>query len=90
MKRFEAVTSVSASNADSVAKYFPHGMNVENLIAETDAQLQDIADIYVATRAETTIRIDAMTVDLLDPNVPTDTMIGLDYFDNVEDYQRPA
>jgi hypothetical protein len=30
MKRFEAVTSVSASNADSVAKYFPHGMNVEN------------------------------------------------------------
>ena len=84
MKRFEAVTSVSASNTDSVAKYFPHGMNVENLIAETDAQLQDIADIYVATRAETTIRIDAMTVDLLDPNVPTDTMIGLDYFQNVK------
>jgi hypothetical protein len=59
-------------------------MNVENLIAETDAQLQNIANIYVATRAETTIRIDAMTVDLLDPNVPTDTMIGLEYFDNVE------
>jgi hypothetical protein len=59
-------------------------MNVENLIAQTDAQVQNIADIYVATRAETTIRIDAMTVDLLDPSVPTDTMIGLDYFDNVE------
>lgn len=77
-------TTVSSSNADSIAKYFPHGMNVENLIAQTDAQVQDIADIYVATRAETTIRIDAMTVDLLDPNVPTDTMIGLDYFDNVK------
>jgi hypothetical protein len=25
-----------------------------------------------------------MTVDLLDPNVPTDTMIGLEYFDNLE------
>jgi hypothetical protein len=84
MKRYEALTSVSASNTDSVAKYFPHGMNVQNLIAETDAQLQDVANIYVATRAETTIRIDAMTVDLLDPNVPTDTMIGLDYFDNVK------
>jgi len=77
-------TTVTASNTDSIAKYFPHGMNVENLVAQTDAQVQDIADIYVATRAETTIRIDAMTVDLLDPNVPTDTMIGLDYFDNVK------
>ena len=77
-------TTVSSSDADSIAKYFPHGMNVENLIAQTDAQVQDIADIYVATRKETTIRIDAMTVDLLDPAVPTDTMIGLDYFDNLK------
>jgi hypothetical protein len=46
--------------------------------------VQDIADIYVATRKETTIRIDAMTLDLLDPAVPTDTIIGLDYFDNVK------
>jgi len=77
-------TTVSSNDADSIAKYFPHGMNVENLIAQTDAQVQNIADIYVATRRETTIRIDAMTVDLLDTAVPTDTMIGLDYFDNVK------
>ena len=77
-------STVSASDADSIARYFPHGMNVENLIAETDAQVQNIADIYVATRKETTIRIDAMTIDLLDPAVPTDTIIGLDYFDNVK------
>ena len=75
---------VSSNDPDSIAKYFPHGMNVENLIAQTDAQVQDIADIYVATRKETTIRIDAMTVDLLDPTVPTDTIIGLEYFDNVK------
>jgi hypothetical protein len=83
MKRVGGAT-VTANNVDSIAKYFPHGMNVENLIAQTDAQVQDIASIYVATRAETTIRIDAMTVDLLDPAVPTDTMIGLEYFDNLE------
>ena len=83
MKRVGGST-VTANNVDSIAKYFPHGMNVENLIAQTDAQVQDIADIYVATRAETTIRIDAMTVDLLDTAVPTDTIIGLEYFDNVE------
>jgi hypothetical protein len=75
---------VSSIDADSIAKYFPHGMNIENLIAQTDAQVQDIADIYCQTRKETTIRIDAMTVDLLDTAVPTDTMIGLDYFDNVK------
>jgi hypothetical protein len=83
MKRVGGST-ITASDTASIAKYFPHGMNVENLIAQTDAQVQDIADIYVASRQETTIRIDAMTIDLLDPNVPTDTIIGLDYFQNVE------
>jgi hypothetical protein len=83
MKRIDG-TLVTATNNDSIAKYFPHGMNVENLIAQTDAQVQDIANIYCQTRAETTIRIDAMTVDLLDPDVPTDTMIGLEYFDNLK------
>jgi hypothetical protein len=83
MKRIGG-SSVTSEDVDSIAKYFPHGMNVDNLIAQTDAQVQDIADIYVATRKETTIRIDAMTLDLLDPAVPTDTIIGLDYFDNVK------
>jgi hypothetical protein len=77
-------TAQTATNTDSSAKYFPHGTTVTDMIPETDAQVLDIARIYVATRAETTIRIDAMTVDLLDTDVPTDTMIGLDYFDNVK------
>ena len=49
-------------------------------MAQTDADALNIAKIYVLTRAFTTIRIDGMTVDLLDPAVPTDTMLGLDYF----------
>jgi hypothetical protein len=72
------------ANVDSSAKYFPHGTTLTEMIPETDTQVLDIARIYVATRAETSIRIDAMTVDLLDTDVPTDTMIGLDYFDNLE------
>ena len=72
------------ANVDSSAKYFPHGTTLTEMIPETDAQVLDIARIYVATRANTDIRIDAMTVDLLDTAVPTDTMIGLDYFDNVK------
>jgi hypothetical protein len=77
-------TAQTSVNADSSAKYFPHGTTITDMIPQTDAQVLDIAKIYVATRAETTIRIDAMTVDLLDTDVPTDTMIGLDYFDNVK------
>ena len=68
-------------NATSVARYFPHAQNQSNLVIDTDAAAANIAATYVATRQETTIRIDQMKVNLLDPLVPTDTMIGLDYFD---------
>jgi len=70
-------------NSASAIKYFQHQLSAQDLIIDTDANALNIAATVVATRAETTIRIDAMTVDLLDPAVPTDTMIGLDYFTNV-------
>ena len=70
-------------NSASVARYFPHIYNESNLVIDTDAAAADIAATYVATRAETTIRIDQMQVNLLDPAVPTDTMIGLKFFDVV-------
>jgi len=72
-----------AQNATSVERYFPHQYSVQDLVVDTDASALNIARTYVATRAETTIRIDAMTVDLLNPAVPTNTMIALDYFQNV-------
>jgi hypothetical protein len=77
-------SKVTVDNAASIEKYFPHGIVQSNLIAQTDTQVLDMARIYVATRAETTIRIDAMTVDLMDSAVPTATMLGLDYFSNLQ------
>jgi hypothetical protein len=76
-------STITATNQASVDKYFPHTVTQTDLIAETDSIVTDIALEYVATRAATTIRIDEMVVDLLDPSVPTDTMIGLDFFDNL-------
>jgi hypothetical protein len=76
-------TAQFAQNTDSIARYFPHQYSAQDLVIDTDANALNIAATYVATRAETTIRIDQMLVDLLDPAVPTDTMIGLDYFDNL-------
>ena len=76
-------TTQTAINQTSIDKYFPHSITQTDLVAETDAIVSNIALEYVATRQETTIRIDEMVVDLLDPAVPTDTMIGLDFFDNL-------
>lgn len=72
-----------AQNATSVARYFPHIYNEQNLVIDTDANALNIAATFVATRAETTLRVDQMQVNLLDPAVPTDTMIGLKFFDVV-------
>lgn len=76
-------TAQNVYSQASIDRYFPHSLTQENLVAETDAQILGAAQNYVNTRAQTSIRIDEMTVDLLDSKVPTDTMIGLDYFDNL-------
>jgi len=76
-------TSQTSFDLDSIATYFPHSISVSDLVVDTDTNAMNIAKIYVATRSTTTIRIDEMTLDLLDPSVPTATALGLDYFDNV-------
>ena len=76
-------STISVVNQTSVDKYFPHTVTQTDLVAETDTIVTNIAREYVATRQETTIRIDEMVIDLLDIAVPTDTMLGLDFFDNL-------
>jgi hypothetical protein len=77
-------TAQFAEDAGSVATYFPHSVNYNDLVVQTDTDANNIARIYVATRSDTTIRIDQMTLDLLDPDVPTGTVLGMDYFTNVD------
>lgn len=71
-------------DTSSAATYFPHQYSVQDLVADTDVSAKNIAATYVATRAQTTLRVDSMTLNLLDPAVPTDTVIGLDYFDVID------
>ena len=80
------IGGTTQTNVDlgSVATYFPHSITFSDLVVQTDAEAMNIAKIYVATRSTTTIRIDSMTVDLLDTAVPIGTVLGLDYFDNVQ------
>lgn len=76
-------TVQSNTNTASVATYFPHSITYTDLVAETDVDCDNIAKLYVATRATTTIRIDEMTIDLYDSNVPAATILNMDYFTNV-------
>ena len=74
----------TVTDTASVAKYFVHDVSQDNLICLFQDLIIDLTRSYIATRSKTGIRIDAMTVNLLDTKVPTDTLINMDYFDNLE------
>lgn len=78
-------TTQSASDAASITKYFLHSYNQQNLLMETDAVALQYAQSYVASRAETTIRCDAITLDLYTDNYNAGIIaaLDLDYFDPV-------
>ena len=78
-------TAMTSTNAESIAKYFPHSVNYSDLVVQTDAEALNIARTYVATRAETTIRIDALTLDLNTPDYAAGitAALNLDFFDTV-------
>ena len=78
-------TAQTASDAASIAKYFIHSYNQQNLLMQTDAVALDYAQAYVASRAETSIRCDAIQLDLYTDNYNLGIIaaLSLDYFDPV-------
>jgi len=78
-------TAQTAFDEPSAIKYFPHSFTATDLLVETDAQALDIARVYVSTRAETTLRIDALTLDLNTPDYDAGVTaaLTLDFFDSV-------
>jgi len=78
-------TAQIASNQASIDKYFLHSYFQDNLLMQTDAVALDYAQAYVASRAETTIRCDAIVLDLYTPNYDTGVVaaLDLDFFDPI-------
>jgi len=78
-------TAQTAINQASIDKYFIHSYNQQNLLMQTDAVALDYAKAYVASRAETSIRCDAIQLDLYTDNYNTGIIaaLNLDYFDPV-------
>jgi hypothetical protein len=78
-------TVQNATNAASVAKYFAHTYNQQDLLMQTDAEALDYARAYVASRAETSVRCDAIELDLYTDNYANGIVaaLDLDFFDPV-------
>ena len=78
-------TAQVATNQASIDKYFLHSYFQNDLLMQTDAVALDYALAYVASRAETTIRVDAITLDLYTNNYNSGILaaLGLDFFDPI-------
>jgi hypothetical protein len=74
-----------ATNQASIDKYFLHSYFLDGLLMQTDAVALDYAQAYVASRAETTIRCDAVVLDLYTPNYNSGIIaaLDLDFFDPI-------
>jgi len=78
-------TAQVATNQASIDKYFIHSYFLDNLLMQTDAVAMDYAKAYVASRAETSIRCDAIELDLYTPNYNSGILaaLDLDFFDPI-------
>jgi hypothetical protein len=79
-------TAQVALNQASIDKYFLHSYFQDNLLMQTDAVALDYAQAYVASRAETSIRVDAIVLDLYTSNYNTGIIaaLDLDFFDPIK------
>jgi len=79
-------TAQVALNQASIDKYFLHSYFLDNLLMQTDAVALDYAQAYVASRAETSIRVDAIVLDLYTNNYNTGIIaaLNLDFFDPIK------
>jgi hypothetical protein len=72
----------TVSDAASIEKFFTHSYNQSGLLMETDAEALDYAKAFVASRKDTTVRVDELTLDLQQDNYTAGTIAALtiDFF----------
>jgi hypothetical protein len=72
----------TASDSASISKYFTHSYNQSGLLMETDFEALNYASAFVASRKETSVRVDELTLDLQQDNYTTGTIAALtmDFF----------
>ena len=76
----------TASDAASIATYFTHSYKQTDLLMDSTTAAKDYALAYVASRKDTSIRCDAVTLKDLNSDGYTAGVaaaLGLDYFDTI-------
>jgi hypothetical protein len=75
----------TVSDAASIAQYFTHSYNQSGLLMQTDAVALQYAQAFVASRKDTVVRVDSLTLDLQQDNYTAGTIagLGLDFFDPI-------
>ena len=75
-------TVQTASDAASIAKFFTHSYNQSGLLMQTDAVALDYAQAFIASRKDTTTRVDELTLDLQQDGYTAGTIaaLTLDFF----------
>ena len=78
-------TAQVALNQPSIDKYFLHSYFLNDLLMQTDAVALNYAQAYVASRQETSIRVDSIVLDLATDNYSNGIIaaLGLDFFDPI-------
>ena len=78
-------TAQVAFNQGSIDKYFLHSYQEQNLLMETDTEALNNARAFLASRQETSIRCDAVTLDLYTANYDAGitAALDLDFFDPI-------
>jgi hypothetical protein len=79
-------TAQTASNQDSIDKFFLHSITANDMLMQTDAEALDLASNFVASRKDTTLRIESITLDLvtLGYGAGVTAALDLDYFDPMQ------
>jgi hypothetical protein len=79
-------TVQTSSDAASIAKYFTHSYNQSGLLMQTDSEALDYASAFIASRKETSVRVDELTLDLQQDSYTAGTIAALtmDFFTPVD------
>ena len=79
-------TAQTAFDQDSIDKFFLHSITANEMLMQTDAEALDLASNFVASRKDTAIRIETITLDLvtLGYGAGVTAALDLDYFDPMQ------
>jgi hypothetical protein len=79
-------TAQTSLNQDSIDKYFLHSITANDMLMQTDAEALDLANNFVGSRKETSVRIESITLDLvtLGYGAGVTAALALDYFDPMQ------